>query len=110
MEIRDRLLTLATIWAEASNRSTATLATIVAKDGKMIDRLAAGRDCNSATADRFFRFFRDAANWPSGEVPGKVSALLDGVYLGVGAHADPDTIAAAQQSPGKSGEVTGAAA
>jgi hypothetical protein len=55
---------LASEWATANGRSLARLATLVANDGKLFDRLATGAGCTIATYERFMRFFADPANWP----------------------------------------------
>ncbi|WP_139197987.1 hypothetical protein [Sphingomonas gellani] len=82
MTLIERLLALAETWAAANNRSTATLASRVARDGKFLERLSAGGQCTADKAERFFAFFRTEGNWPAG-VPTIVSDLLDGVNLGV---------------------------
>ncbi len=98
MRLIDRLLTLTDMWASANGRSTATLASRVARDGKLIDRLREGRNCTVETSERFFAFFRDPTNWPNGELPGSAAALLNDVALGHGA---ADAAESADVSSGK---------
>jgi hypothetical protein len=78
MTLIDRLLELSSIWSAAQgHRSTSRLATIVAKDGKMLSRLSVGGTCTVATYERFLQFFRDPTNWPDQAVPSEALALLD---------------------------------
>lgn len=81
------------------------MATRVVNDGKLFERLAEGRSCNVATAERFFRYFRDESSWPSGR-PAQVAALLDGVDLGA-AHTDDDIRVGNVTSAGNGDEVSG---
>lgn len=97
----------AAVWAQANGRSEATLATRVVNDGKLFDRLAEGRSCNVATAERFFRFFRDDTSWPSG-MPREVADLLDGVDLGA-AHVDCHARCGSATSSGNTDVLSGGA-
>lgn len=76
MTLIDRLLRLSALWAAASDRSTARLATIVANDGKILDRLEGGATCTVATYERFLGFFRESTNWPGDQIPAEAQELL----------------------------------
>jgi hypothetical protein len=108
LTLNERLLAASAIWSRDNGRSEATLATKVANDGKLFERLRAGRGCNVATAERFFAFFRDPGNWQEG-VPVRVAELLNGVNLGTG-HPQADARYAGATSPGKAGDISGGAA
>jgi hypothetical protein len=108
LTLNERLLAASEIWSRDNGRSEATLATRVANDGKLFDRLRAGRGCNVATAERFFAFFRAPQNWPAG-VPVSMTELLDGVNLGM-AHAQPDACCDAAASSGKRDQISGGVA
>ncbi len=72
----NRLLRLSAIWCETNARSQSRLATIVANDGKLFDRIAAGGSCTMATFDRFLTFFGKEENWTGG-VPAEALTLLN---------------------------------
>ena len=93
MTLNERLIAVSDLWAKANGRSTARLATIVANDGKMIERLRGGAGCTVVVAERFFEFFRDPTKWRGGSVPNGVGDLLDGVDLGAAAVHDDEHIA-----------------
>lgn len=61
---RDRLLFIATTFAQARGLSMARVSTLAANDGKILARLAAGRDCTLGTYDEMLAWF--SANWPEG--------------------------------------------
>lgn len=82
-----------------NERSDSTLASRVARDGKLFERVRSGASVTTVTLERFFAFFRDAQNWKNAVVPARVSELLDGVDLSA-VHIDPDTIAPQHVSPG----------
>lgn len=105
MTLIERLLTAADLWAKAHGRSSATLASQVARDGKFFERLRSSGGCTTTVADRFFVFFRDPASWPDGVVPAELAGVLDGVDLGL--HAQPDTAIPEQSSSGSSSDLSG---
>jgi hypothetical protein len=83
----ERLMRLGVLWAEANGRSPARLATIVANDGKLFDRLAGGATCTIATFERFIVFLRDPANWPAAGMPDEATGLLGSVEMSAAVHA-----------------------
>lgn len=68
---------IATVWAERSNRSLATLGTRLTNDSRFFDKMAAGGTCTTKTFEKFLTFFRDAANWPDNVIPQAAADLLD---------------------------------
>lgn len=80
MTLIERLVKLADLWAAAQGRSVSRLSTIVANDGKAIDRLRDGsKTCTVAMFERFLAFFREPGNWPEGGIPAEAAAILDEV-------------------------------
>ncbi|UAK24370.1 hypothetical protein [Sphingomonas nostoxanthinifaciens] len=79
MTLIDKLMQLATVWATATGRSTSRLATVVANDGKLFDRLAAGATCTVATLERFTVHLSNEVNWPNCTIPSEARALLIGL-------------------------------
>lgn len=77
MHIIGQLLRLADIWAAASGRSQARLATIVVNRGHFFEALAKGGDCGTETFEKFLHYFRDGANWRDGRIPQEAADLLD---------------------------------
>lgn len=73
----DQLLKLADVWAVANDRSMATLATQVAKDGDTFNRLKRGGRLTTELFERFLSFFRDGGNWKDGLIPDAAADLLD---------------------------------
>lgn len=64
MTLRDQLLSIAEIHAEAAGISRAWLSTKLFNDGKRLDVIAAGRDLNTRTFERAMEWF--SQNWPEG--------------------------------------------
>jgi len=94
----ERLLRLGTLWADASNRSTATLATIVVNDGKLFERLEAGKTCTIDTFERFLSFLGNPANWPvASGISAEAAELLASVRMDA-ASDHPNIITAADGS------------
>lgn len=60
---RDRLLRLASVYAEARGLSLSRVSTLAANDGKLLGRLQVGRDCTLGTYDQMLAWF--SANWPA---------------------------------------------
>lgn len=73
----EQLCQLADIWAVASDRSVARLATIVLNRGHFFETLRSGGDCGTETFEKFLTFFRDGSNWPAQRVPQDAVDLLD---------------------------------
>lgn len=61
---RDRLLAIASTYAEAKGVSLARVSTLAGNDGKLLARVAAGRDITTGTYDEMVRWF--SAHWPDG--------------------------------------------
>lgn len=104
MDLIGRLLSLANLWTSANDRSLSRLATMVANDGKLFDRLNAGATCTVTTFERFVHFLNDASNWRDG-VPSEARVLLDSVLM-ESAHVDGHTAAETIGAPGKIGEIS----
>lgn len=70
LRLRDTLLLAAERWALATGRSTGALSSIVANNGRALERL---RDPDTAVTDatleKFAGYLADSANWPDGSVP-----------------------------------------
>lgn len=114
MRLVDHLLSLADIWARASDRSTARLATVVAKDGGLFPRIADGGSITLATFEKFLTYFRDAANWPDHVIPPDAAALLAALPNGAAeaisaVHAEDVSPLSSPLSTGKAREVSRAA-
>lgn len=77
MQLTDHLCRLADIWAEANNRSPATLGTKIAGDSKIFDRLKDGSSCTISTFEKFLSFFRASQNWQGDIIPDAAAILLD---------------------------------
>lgn len=92
MHLIDRLVRLAELWAEQSNRSLSRLATIVANDGKLFDRVAAGGSCTVATFERFLDHLDRPENWPNSTIPPEALSILGSIRA---ATADDEKEAAA---------------
>lgn len=71
-----KLIGLAETWAAATGRSLSRLATKVANDGKLFDRLSSGGTCTVATLERFTMHLADPVNWPDRCVPDEARNLL----------------------------------
>ena len=78
MTLIERLVRLAELWAATNERSISRLATIVANDGKLFDRLSEGRSCTVALLERFLDFFEQPSNW-GGQVPDEAASLVSSV-------------------------------
>jgi hypothetical protein len=59
-----RLLLVAQAFASARGVSLARVSTLAGNDGKILPRLAAGRDCTTRTYDAMLAWF--SSNWPEG--------------------------------------------
>lgn len=77
MTLIDRLTRLAELWSAASGKSLSRLATRVANDGKLFQRIGGGAAVTTPTFERFLQFFRDTANWPDAGMPDEAAELLD---------------------------------
>lgn len=98
MRLEEYLLRLGDEWAAAHGRALATLGGAIANDGKFFERLALGKSVTTARFQSALNYFREAANWPDGEMPGTVQQLLknlDGIAVlaGESAHHDRDLAA-----------------
>lgn len=100
MNLMQHLHALTALWTQATGRSSARLATRVAKDGKFFDRLASGGTPTIAVYERFIAFFRDPENWPGAVIPEDAAALLSNIPF----HGVTDTSADAVASPDKGGD------
>ena len=76
MTLIDYLTRLARLWSEATGTSQARLATRVANDGKLFQRIAGGAAVTTPTFERFLLFFRDPGNWPDGRIPAQAEKTL----------------------------------
>lgn len=107
MTLIERLMRLGALWAEACNRSTARLATIVANDGKLFERLEAGKTCTVDTLERFLAFLGTPSNWPAATgIPAEAASLLASVKLDAVDHLDRDTGAVEATESGNGGEIS----
>lgn len=79
MTLIERLLRLSAMWADANQRSLPRLATIVANDGKLFERLQAGKSCTVATLERFVAHLSAPVNWPGEAVPEEAERLMLGL-------------------------------
>lgn len=101
MQLIERLLEVANMWSAANDRSLPRLATIVANDGKLFDRLANGATCTVATLERAFSFLADAENWPGKRVPDRATAVMEGAMMEIGAahEMEPARLASISDAP-----------
>ena len=60
--LRTQLLETAAAYCAVKSISMSTLSHKIVNDGKVLDRIAAGRDIQTATFERFMEWFRQ--NWP----------------------------------------------
>ena len=81
MQLIDRLVRLAELWAQQSNRSLSRLATVVANDGKLFERIAAGGSCTLATFERFLNHLDKPENWPASVIPDEALDILRSVRI-----------------------------
>ena len=65
--LRTQLLEVATAYCAAKSISLSTISHKIVNDGKVLDRIKAGRDIHTATFEKFMRWFAD--NWPKGIFP-----------------------------------------
>lgn len=72
MTLKDKLLRDAEEFAERKGISMARVATIVAKDGKFFDRIAAGGRVSTDLYERFQAYFAENS------VAAKTDAVVDG--------------------------------
>ena len=63
--LRTQLLETAAAYCAVKSISMSTLSHKIVNDGKVLDRIAAGRDIQTATFERFMAWFFD--NWPYGK-------------------------------------------
>lgn len=64
MTLVDRLLTVASTYAEARGLSMSRVSTLIFGDGKVLDRLAKGRDVTTGRFEGAMQWLSD--NWPVG--------------------------------------------
>lgn len=70
LRLRDTLLLAAERWALATGRSTGALSSVVANNGRALERLRnPSTSVTDATLEKFACYLADAANWPEGAVP-----------------------------------------
>ena len=62
--LRTQLLETAAAYCAVKSISMSTLSHKIVNDGKVLDRIAAGRDIHTATFEKFMEWFRN--NWPRG--------------------------------------------
>ncbi len=67
--LRTQLLETAAAYCAVKSISMSTLSHKIVNDGKVLDRIAAGRDIQTATFERFMAWF--AQNWPGVTVRGR---------------------------------------
>lgn len=99
----DQLVHLSTIWSKTNDRSLARLATIVANEGGLFNRLARGGRLTTKTFEDFLRFFRDGGNWAGGVIPDAAVELLDN-FENIATEAAASTVSVAADSSVASGE------
>ena len=63
--LRTQLMETAAASCAVKSISMSTLSHKIVNDGKVLDRIAAGRDIQTATFERFMAWFFD--NWPYGK-------------------------------------------
>lgn len=102
MQLIDRLLSLAQLWAAARGLSLSRLGFLVVRDGNFFERLGGGGSCTITTFEKFLAYFRDAMHWPEGIIPAAALALLDDLPP----HAALDTLTDDTLSSGKPDDVT----
>lgn len=93
----DQLVQLSTIWSETNDRSLARLATIVANEGGLFNRLARGGRLTTETFELFLSFFRDGDNWKGGHIPAAAVDLLDN-FENIATEAGASTVKVAADS------------
>jgi hypothetical protein len=59
MTLREHLLSASHKYSEQRGIALATLASLVAKDGKFFARISAGGDCSTGMYERFLKYFAD---------------------------------------------------
>ena len=64
MTLVDRLLTVSSTYAEARGLSMSRVSTLIFGDGKVLDRLANGRDVTTGRFEGAMQWLSD--NWPAG--------------------------------------------
>lgn len=70
LRLRDSLLIAAECWARATGRSTGALSSVVANNGRALERLRdPANSVTDATLEKFAAFLGDPGNWPEGAVP-----------------------------------------
>lgn len=83
--LRERLIAVATCWAEKTGRTLGSLSTRVTGTGKTLERLIEdpARAVQDNTLEKFAVFLADKANWPDEVVPedAKVFAHVVGITL-----------------------------
>lgn len=62
MTLRDQLLSVAASYADLVGIKRTWLSTMIFRDGKRLDAIAAGRDLNTGTFERAMQWLSD--NWP----------------------------------------------
>jgi hypothetical protein len=62
--LRTQLLEVAEAYCAAKSISLSTISHKIVNDGKVLDRIKAGRDIHTATFEEFMRWFRN--HWPVG--------------------------------------------
>ncbi len=84
LRLRDTLLLAAERWALATSRSTGALSSIVANNGRALERLRdPATSVTDATLEKFAGFLADPANWPGGTVPQEAIDLAHRVGVSI---------------------------
>ncbi|NIJ37891.1 hypothetical protein FHR22_002594 [Sphingopyxis panaciterrae] len=77
MRLEEYLIGIGEIWCTESDLKETTLGARLANDGKLFERLRGGGGVTTGRLQDFLRFFRDGANWPTGQVPQGAADLLN---------------------------------
>jgi hypothetical protein len=104
VQLIDRLLSLAELWAAARGLSVSRLGNLVVRDGNFFERVAAGRSCTITTFEKFVAYFREAQHWPDAVIPPAALALLDDLPP----HAAADTPEPDARATGNDDNLSGA--